>query len=257
MKATRWHHGVQEGREECLEALYRLERRGDRITLEALRTCEDLRGIDTTGVLLDLIERGAVELVQGGIALKRAGRLTGRRIYRRHEIVEHLLRFFGLRCDRAHAEACRLEHLVSLPGERRHDHGERDRLEELFGLFDTGAVPLVRGEPGGTYRVALICAGRGARRKLEEMGVGPGAEVELCSGGGQGPVEIAVRGSRLAIGHGIASKLLVLPLTAGRRRELRAGGARRRPGAIRRHMHARRGEHRTRARRGVYDPNRR
>lgn len=224
---------ADEGREECLEALYRLERAACTISLELLRRTPDLGQIDIPTTLLDLIERGDIELRQGTIALNRSGRVTGRRIYRRHEIAEWFLRLFGLRGDRAHREACRLEHVMALPGERRQSPPSRDELSKLFELFEQGAVPLARAMRGVRYRVAMVCGGHGARRKLEDMGVSRGAQIELRGRPGRGPVEIAVRGSRLALGRGIASKVLVVPpagagiapaadFTRGRRRRAEA-----------------------------------
>lgn len=211
MNGERGPARAEEGREECLEALYRLERSACTITLELLRATPDLRGMDIPATLLELIERSDIELRQGTIALNRSGRLTGKRIYRRHEIAEWFLRLFGLRRERAHREACRLEHVMSLPGERRQSPPSHDELDKLFELFELGAVPLARGLRGVPYRVAMVCGGHGARRKLEDMGVSRGAQVELCGRQGRGPVEIAVRGSRLALGRGIASKVLVVP----------------------------------------------
>jgi DtxR family Mn-dependent transcriptional regulator len=204
----------EEIREECLEALFRLERTTSTITVEQLRENPDLQGIDIPEALLDLIARGDIRLRDGKISIERSGRMTGRRIYRRHELAERFLRVFGLKRERAHREACRLEHVMSLPDERRHHVATRDELSRLFELSEQGAVPLARGVRGVPYRVALVCGGHGARRKLEDMGVSRGAQVELCGRQGRGPVEISVRGSRLALGHGIASKVLVVPPAA-------------------------------------------
>jgi Fe2+ transport system protein FeoA len=46
-------------------------------------------------------------------------------------------------------------------------------------------------------------------RRLQEMGVIPGSVVEVLKNSFLGPVEISVKGSKLAIGRGIASKIVV------------------------------------------------
>jgi Fe2+ transport system protein FeoA len=46
-------------------------------------------------------------------------------------------------------------------------------------------------------------------RRLQEMGVIPGSVVEVLKNSLLGPVEISVKGSKLAIGRGIASKIVV------------------------------------------------
>jgi ferrous iron transport protein A len=46
-------------------------------------------------------------------------------------------------------------------------------------------------------------------RRLQEMGLLPGKIIEVVRNTNTGPVEINVMGSNLAIGRGIASKILV------------------------------------------------
>jgi ferrous iron transport protein A len=46
-------------------------------------------------------------------------------------------------------------------------------------------------------------------RRLQEMGLLPGKIIEVVRNTNTGPVEINVMGSKLAIGRGIASKILV------------------------------------------------
>lgn len=204
---------AREGREECLEAFYRLERAGRPITLQSLDENPDLRDINISASLLELVEQGDIRLSNGEIGLMPSGRLIGRRIFRRHELVERFLQVVGLRRERAHREACRFEHFTRLPGERLGGLSERAELQVVIDLLNRGAVPLTHGILGAPYRLGMICAGHGARRKLEDMGVSGGAEITLCSRHRSGPVEILVRGSRLALGRGIASKVLVVPTT--------------------------------------------
>ena len=182
--------------------------------MESLRSSADLAAIDIPATLLDLIERGDVEVASGEIYLTRAGRSIGRRIYRRHEIAERFLRLLGLRHERAHREACRLEHIVTLPGEALPGLSETDELLLISRLLNEGAVPLARAVQGRLYRVGMVCGGRGARRKLEDLGVSRGAQVTLCTQVHRGPAEITVRGSRLALGRGVASNVLVVPVAS-------------------------------------------
>lgn len=202
--------GAKEGREECLEAIYRIDREARAITWEALKGNPDLSRIDISATLLDLVAQGDVEIKDGVIELKDSGRVIGRRIYRRHELVERFLRVVGLRRQNAHEEACRLEHITTLPTERTRGVSERQEFSLICNLLDRGAVPLTRAVPGVSYRLGMVYGGRGARRKLEEMGVCPGVEITLFGRQHGGPVEIAVRGSRLALGRGVASKVLVV-----------------------------------------------
>jgi Fe2+ transport system protein FeoA len=68
-------------------------------------------------------------------------------------------------------------------------------------------VPLSDLAPGERGEVAELCGGRGARRRLGELGLTPGTAVELI--GARGPVLALVRGSRVALGLGMARKVLV------------------------------------------------
>jgi Fe2+ transport system protein FeoA len=57
--------------------------------------------------------------------------------------------------------------------------------------------------------------GFGLVRRLAEMGLTPGVEIKLvrkCPF--RGPLQIEVRGSVLALGYGVASKVFVKPLKA-------------------------------------------
>ncbi|MEM1563062.1 MAG: FeoA family protein [Candidatus Bathyarchaeia archaeon] len=76
---------------------------------------------------------------------------------------------------------------------------------ELYALTE-----LAEGEKGIMVRAL---GGFGLIRRLAEMGLTPGVEVKLLRKGSfGGPVEIEVRGVALALGRGVASKVLVKPV---------------------------------------------
>ena len=54
-----------------------------------------------------------------------------------------------------------------------------------------------------------ISGGRGVRSKLYSMGLVPGVTLKILNQSGLGPVMIAVKDSRLAIGRGMADKIIV------------------------------------------------
>jgi len=59
-------------------------------------------------------------------------------------------------------------------------------------------------------KVIHISAGFRATQRLSGMGITPGTIIEkLSSAPFQGPVQISLRGTRLAIGRGLANKILV------------------------------------------------
>ncbi|MBX5328682.1 MAG: FeoA family protein [Candidatus Bathyarchaeota archaeon] len=67
-------------------------------------------------------------------------------------------------------------------------------------------------EEGKSGVIVYAHGGYGLVRRLAEMGLTPGVEVKLirkCPF--RGPLEIEVRGTALALGYGVASKVFVKP----------------------------------------------
>lgn len=59
-------------------------------------------------------------------------------------------------------------------------------------------------------KVTHIFAGMRATQRLSGMGITPGTVIEKISAAPfRGPVQIAIRGTRLAIGRGLANKILI------------------------------------------------
>mgnify|MGYP000598435706 CR=1 FL=1 len=79
------------------------------------------------------------------------------------------------------------------------------RIEEL--------VPLPALGPGGEGIVVLLMGGRGLVRRVAEMGLTPGVRVKIVRRSPfRGPVEVRVRNTIVALGRGVAMKILVKPL---------------------------------------------
>ena len=70
-------------------------------------------------------------------------------------------------------------------------------------------MPLSMVLPGETVEVAAIRVGWGLQRRLADLGLTPGVRVRVVSSGRPGPVVLDVRGSRLALGYGVAHKIMV------------------------------------------------
>lgn len=85
----------------------------------------------------------------------------------------------------------------------------RGRIEETVPLTDLGR--------GDRCTVVLALGGHGMVRRLAEMGLTPGTEVTVVrSAPMHGPVEVSVRGVSLALGRGIARRVLVKPIANNR-----------------------------------------
>ena len=68
-------------------------------------------------------------------------------------------------------------------------------------------MSLVTVENGRRVRLLAIGAGRALQARLAAMGLIPGVEIEVLQNGAHGPFVIAVKGSRVMLGRGIASKI--------------------------------------------------
>jgi len=69
--------------------------------------------------------------------------------------------------------------------------------------------PLTMASHGEVVKIVAIRAGWGLTRRLADMGVLPGTTVKVVRGHMPGPVVVEVKGSRLALGHGMAHKIMV------------------------------------------------
>jgi len=66
-------------------------------------------------------------------------------------------------------------------------------------------------ETGAPVRIIAIQGGRGLVGRLCSMGLVPGTEVQVVGGRRGGPVIVGLRGCRIAIGCGMAHKVMVEP----------------------------------------------
>jgi Fe2+ transport system protein FeoA len=68
-------------------------------------------------------------------------------------------------------------------------------------------MPLAMIESGRRVRILAVEAGRGLRSRLSAMGLVQGAEIDVIRNSAHGPVVVAVNGSRVMLGRGMASKI--------------------------------------------------
>lgn len=70
-------------------------------------------------------------------------------------------------------------------------------------------MPLSTINEGGRAILKTISGGRQLRGRLAALGLLPGTELEVIQNSGHGPFVVAVRGSRIVIGRGMASRIEV------------------------------------------------
>lgn len=72
-----------------------------------------------------------------------------------------------------------------------------------------GAYPLVLAAVGERVRIVATRAGRGTDRRLSDLGLTSGYEVTVLSRDSSGPMVVARDDMRLALGTGLAHRILV------------------------------------------------
>ncbi len=70
-------------------------------------------------------------------------------------------------------------------------------------------MPLTMLSEGKKAILRSIEGGRQLRSRLASLGLLPGAELEVIQNSGHGPFVIAVKGSRIVIGRGMAARIAV------------------------------------------------
>jgi ferrous iron transport protein A len=76
-------------------------------------------------------------------------------------------------------------------------------------MGDAALLPLAFLPPGREVVVRGLAGGRGMRRRLTDMGIAPGAKVRVVRNDGHGPLLMALGEARLAVGRGVALKIMV------------------------------------------------
>ena len=76
-------------------------------------------------------------------------------------------------------------------------------------------MPLPMASPGKVVQVADIRGGWGLTRRLADMGLLPGTNIRVISNQMAGPLVVEVKGTRLALGYGMAQKILVTEVESG------------------------------------------
>jgi len=127
-----------------------------------------------------------------------------------------ILEFFNPEIEALQAEAARrmgfhdLQHRMDIYGLCSKCQGARKTV-----------MPLVMASPSERVCIVGFRGGKGMERRLTSMGLNQGAEVEVIKSSGPGPLIVASRESRIALGFGMAKKVLVTTIDS-----LESGGVR-------------------------------
>lgn len=205
---------VTESIEEYLEIIYRLCESKTHTTTTEIAKMLGVAPASVSEMLQKLSKRDYVEYTPyKGVCLTKKGNHIGKKILRRHRILESFLSKLGFPKRKLHKEACRLEHSISETLEKT--------IDDIIGFPDstpTGKeisrdkkiLPLASLQEGGKGRIAGIKGGKGVVQRLADMGLIRGTEIVVTKSTlFKGPIEISVRGTKLVLGRGIITKIFV------------------------------------------------
>ncbi len=201
---------ITESTEEYLEAIYNLRERGDAATTTSVARELKVAPASVTQMLKKLAKRGYLKYTPyRGVTLTPKGEKTGKKILRKHRVMEKFLSNLGLPKSRLHRNACELEHHIPDDLERaiyQRVEGERP----LPPGVPSNVVPLTSVLDGQKCVVSFIGGGWGASQRLADLGLTPRTEIKVVKSAlFRGPLMVSVRGTTLAIGRGVAAKVFV------------------------------------------------
>jgi len=233
--------------EEYLEALYTLTQDNKTATTSKISKRLNIAPASVTEMLRKLANGGYVHYSRyQGVTLTAKGYEIAEKMARKHRLLERFLHdVLKIGNDRVHKEACEMEHALSDTTERaicqtlkspdKCPDDEKvipacnlrfsscdeckqwgDDLEKV-GPRKTNVVSLAVLKEKQEAKIAFIRGDNKALRRLLDMGLTPGTKVTISRVAPlKGPVEIAVRGSHLALGEKIASNVFVeKPINTG------------------------------------------
>jgi DtxR family Mn-dependent transcriptional regulator len=227
--------------EDYLKTVYVLSRNGSGASTTEISRTLKVAPASVTEMLKKLAENGFVNYSPyHGSTLTAKGVQEAQRITRKHRLLERFLSdVLHVRNDQVHTQACEMEHALSDEAEEslcrflKHPDKCPDdgkiippcnlpfaSCEECIELHNKGLeevgkrkenlVALSDLKEGQLGKVFFIRGGHNVLQRLLDMGLTPGTRISVVKAAPfEGPVEISVRSSKLALGRGIASKVFV------------------------------------------------
>lgn len=209
---------LSESEEEYLEEIYTLKESKEKPSISRISEAMGVSKASASEMVKRLGEKkllmhkkyGEIELTEKGLGIARG-------IKRKHRLLESLLNFLGKKD--VHDEACRLEHGIS--------EESTDAICRLLGAPDRcpddgKEIPkcgkdceeclkktLADIPPGNEVRIVRAECGRKASMRLSELGLVTGERVKVINRMPHGPIEVEVKGTKVAVGNGLAKKIVV------------------------------------------------
>ena len=227
--------------EEYLEAIYNLSQNGQTATTSAISKRLNIAPASATEMLRKLADEEYVNYSPyQGATLTSKGLSIGERITRKHRLLERFLHdTLKIGNDKVHAEACAMEHALSDEAERAlcqalkvpdkcpddaktippcnldfsscqecKEWGEDNFEAVQKRKTNVVALSSLKEKQQGT--IAFIRGDNRVLRRLNDMGLTPGTRIAINRIAPlKGPVEVTVRGRKLAMGDDIVSNVFI------------------------------------------------
>jgi len=228
---------MSESVEEYLEAIYSFNERGELAKNQGLSEKLRVAPPSVTQMIKKLANEGLVTYEPyKGVLLTGKGTARAQKVVRKHRLLERFLHdTLGLKIDKVHDEACKLEHSISdetaaalcgtlqspktCPDDGKpipactleaNDCAECKSVREAEGGRFKLLTQLSHLRPGERARVAFIRGGGSATQRIMDMGLCPGTGLKVDNAAPfNGPIQVSVRETSLALGRGLADKVFV------------------------------------------------
>ncbi|MDD5338648.1 MAG: metal-dependent transcriptional regulator [Dehalococcoidales bacterium] len=232
---------MKESTEEYLEALYTLTQDDKKAGTSAISKRLNIAPASVTEMIKKLANKGFVDYTPyQGVTLTAKGFEIAQKMTRKHRLLEKFLHdVLKIGNDKVHKEACKMEHALSdeaeyalcqtlnAPDKCPDDNMAippcnlgfksceecrewgMDNLEQI-GKRRQDIIAVSQLKENQKGKVVFIRGDNKVLRRLLDMGLTPGTQISISRiAPFKGPVEIAVRGSKLALGDEVAGNVFV------------------------------------------------
>lgn len=227
--------------EDYLKALYVLSKNGNTVSTTEISEHFKIAPASVTEMLKKLANKGFVKYSPyHGSTLTKKGFLVAQKMTRKHRLLERFLcDVLRIKKAEVHAQACAMEHSLSDEAEEslcrflKHpdmcpDEGkvipacdlQFSSCEECIAVHSKGLeevgkrrqnlVSIRNLKTGASAKVSFIRGEHRVLQRLLDMGLTPGTSIKVERVAPlKGPVEVCVRGSKVALGQDIAANVFV------------------------------------------------
>lgn len=210
--------------EDYVKAIYLLHAQGGEVTNSALANYLGVSPASATNMVKKLAELKLAEYAPyQSVTLTEAGELVALEVLRHHRLIElYLHQELNLPWDQVHAEAERLEHVISealedamaraLGNPVVDPHGDPIPTK-LGAMAESNGLPLSEAELGADYRLVRVLMQDEERlRYLGSLGLYPNTRIRVLERAPfDGPLVLDVEGTQLMLAYEMAAALLIVP----------------------------------------------